>query len=160
MFHFFRKKQKNIIAPVAGQCVDITQVPDEAFSSGLMGDGIAVIPKGNVICSPCDGTISMIFPTRHAFGVTMDDGTELLIHIGIDTVILNGVGFYTLKQENAKVCAGDPIIKFDSKYLEHSDMNMTTMVILTNSGFAWQKRNLGNMVDTGDILFEKAENLE
>ena len=134
LFDRFKKEiDQNIFSPVEGKCIDISNVKDEVFSKKMMGDGIAVIPKDSVIYSPCDGEITMVFPTKHAFGITMNDGVEVLVHIGMDTVNLNGVGFKSFKNKGDKVKHGDKIIEFDENYLSREDLDMTTMVIITNT---------------------------
>lgn len=133
LFDRFKKEiDQNIFSPVEGKCIDISNVKDEVFSKKMMGDGIAVIPKDSVIYSPCDGEITMVFPTKHAFGITMNDGVEVLVHIGMDTVNLNGVGFKSFKNKGYKVKHGDKIIEFDENYLSR-EVDMTTMVIITNT---------------------------
>lgn len=134
LFDRFKKEiDQNIFSPVEGKCIDILNVKDEVFSKKMMGDGIAVTPKDNVVYSPCDGEITMVFPTKHAFGITTNNGVEVLIHIGMDTVNLNGVGFKSYKNKGDKVKHGDKIIEFDDNYLSREDLDMTTMVIITNT---------------------------
>lgn len=119
-----------LVMPCDGKLIDITEVKDPTFSSKMMGDGFAVIPTSNVICSPCDGKLSMVFKTKHAFGIKMKNGMEVLVHIGIDTVNLNGDGFTCLKEVNKNVKKGTPIVQFDSNTLK--DYDKTVMVIITN----------------------------
>ena len=107
MFSLFDRFKKvldqSIYSPVEGKCLDIVDVNDDVFSGKMMGDGVAVVPKTNVVCSPSDGELTMVFPTKHAFGVTMSNGVDVLVHIGIDTVNLNGVGFKAFKKMGDKV---------------------------------------------------------
>ena len=134
LFDRFKKEvDSNIYSPVEGKCIDISNVRDDVFSKKMMGDGIAIIPKENIAYSPCDGELTMLFPTKHAFGITMNDGVEVLVHIGMDTVNLNGVGFKSFKNKGDKVKHGDKIIEFDENYLSREDLDMTTMVIITNT---------------------------
>lgn len=134
LFDRFKKEvDQSVYSPIEGMCVDISNVKDEVFSKMMMGDGIGVIPKDNVVYSPCDGELTMVFPTKHAFGITMNDGVEVLVHIGMDTVNLNGVGFKSFKNKGDKVKHGDKIIEFDENYLSREDLDMTTMVIITNT---------------------------
>lgn len=133
MFNFMKKKiDKNVYSPVDGEFIRIEEVSDKTFSSKVMGEGFAVRPQSGVISAPCDGTITMIFPTNHAFAITSNDGKEILVHIGIDTVNLNGKGFTALKKVNEKVKAGDDIIKLDRESIP-SKYDMSTMVIITNN---------------------------
>jgi sugar PTS system EIIA component len=134
MLNFFKKTNDNkIYAPIKGKCIDISNVNDEVFSKKMMGDGVAIIPTDNIVHSPCEGEIVMVFPTKHAFGITMNNGVEVLIHIGMDTVNLNGLGFKAFKNKGDKVKHGDKIIEFDSNYLSNKDLDMTVMVIITNN---------------------------
>ena len=93
----------NIAAVVSGQIIPIEKVKDEAFAKKMMGDGVAIVPSDDYIVSPCDGTVSMLYPTLHAFAVTSEDGMDILIHIGIDTVKLKGKGFRSFVKQGQKV---------------------------------------------------------
>ena len=131
MFKFLQKKvDPNVYAPVSGKCIDIEKVSDVTFSSKCMGDGVAIVPEEGLVSAPFDGEIVMMFPTLHAFGIRRNDGVEALIHIGIDTVEANGVGFEKLASKNQKISKGDPIIRFDKEKLS-KEYDMTTMVIMT-----------------------------
>lgn len=124
-----------IVAPVDGEQIPIETVSDEVFAEKIMGDGIAFKLTGSeaIICSPVNGTLEVLYDTKHAFGITMDSGVEILIHIGIDTVTLKGEGFKTLeKKQGDKVTAGTPIIKVDLKKVG-SQFDTTTMMIITNN---------------------------
>lgn len=90
---FKKKKDEYLYVPVKGQLIKLEDVKDAMFSKKMLGDGFALIPADHVICSPCDGKIVMIAPTYHAFGVTTEKGAEILVHVGLDTVNLNGEGF-------------------------------------------------------------------
>lgn len=98
----------------------------------MMGDGVAFRFEGSQICAPCDGKICMIAETKHAFGIVNDDGVELLVHIGLDTVKLNGEGFRVLAEENQTVKKGTPIIELDREFFENKDIDLTTPMIMTN----------------------------
>ncbi|MDD7281466.1 MAG: PTS glucose transporter subunit IIA [Erysipelotrichaceae bacterium] len=156
MFNLFKKKDTNeneMNAPVKGKCIDITDVKDPVFSGKMMGDGVAVIPESNVIKSPCSGTVTMIFPTKHAFGITTNTGVEVLVHIGIDTVNLNGKGFIAYVSKDQKIQKGDKVIAFDSKYLSDSAMDMTTMIIVTNSNnHSFEKNKVSMEVSEKDAI--------
>ncbi|WP_028044536.1 PTS sugar transporter subunit IIA [Candidatus Stoquefichus massiliensis] len=153
MFQFLKKKTDfNLYAPIKGKCIDIAEVKDKVFASKVMGDGFAVIPDDNVICSPCEGVITMIFPSKHAFGIKMKDGKEILIHIGIDTVQLNGNGFVSFKQVNEHVKIGEPVIQFDKINIESQNYDLTTMVIVTNQSNSMKKQKLGEMVEVKDLI--------
>ncbi len=152
MLNFFKKTNDNkIYAPVKGKCIDISDVNDEVFSKKMMGDGAAITPIDNIVYSPCEGEITMVFPTKHAFGITMDNGVEVLIHIGIDTVNLNGLGFKTFKNKGDKVKHGDKVIEFDSSYLSNKDLDMTAMVIIANNnGYKFNKLGIEEEVTKED----------
>ncbi|MEG0386713.1 MAG: PTS glucose transporter subunit IIA, partial [Niameybacter sp.] len=112
MFNFFNKlKGIEIISPMTGEAIDLSQVPDPVFSEKMVGDGIAIIPTENRVVAPCDGKIVQIFPTNHAIGIETTTGLDLLIHIGIDTVDLKGEGFKRLVEEGDTVKMGDPILE-------------------------------------------------
>ncbi|MFV3011638.1 PTS glucose transporter subunit IIA [Clostridium botulinum] len=131
MFGFF-KKGKKIFAPVVGRVLELSEVPDEVFASKLAGDGVAIECEDNTIVAPADGVISLIFKTNHAVGITLEDGTELLVHIGIDTVKLEGKGFERLLEEGDKVKVGDPIIKLDREFIKAQGYSLITPVLITN----------------------------
>lgn len=120
-------------APVRGKVMPITESADEGFASKAMGDGIAVDPIEGMVYAPCRGTVSMLFPTHHAIGIKTEEGAELLIHIGIDTVKLNGKGFTALVEEGAAVEKGQKLIQFDLAYLKSENINPQTMMMLTDA---------------------------
>lgn len=156
MFGFFKKKtDPAVYAPVKGKCIDITEVNDEGFSSKIMGDGVAVIPEESVIKAPADGKLTMIFETGHAFGMVADNGLELLLHIGIDTVNEQGKGFRVLKKSGDAVKKGTPIVELDLADLKKK-YDMTTMVIVTN-GKDVEKPALGKTVDENTAILEGTE---
>ena len=138
MFHFFKKSSEpekwEIVAPADGTMFAIEDVKDAVFSQKVLGDGVAFRYEGDsvTICAPADGTLSAVFPTGHAFGITMETGVELLIHIGIDTVSAKGDGFQVLgKSQGDKVKAGEPVIEADLKKLQEK-FDMSTMLILSD----------------------------
>ena len=135
MFGLFSKPNEAICAPVDGVCIPMEEVKDEVFSSKMLGDGFAVIPDGTTVCAPIDGELTMLAETCHAFGMRTKSGKELLVHIGLDTVALNGEGFQVLSEQGKKVKAGEPIVKFDQKLMADKNIDTTTMVILT-AGFS------------------------
>lgn len=153
MFNFFKSKiDNNVYAPVDGKCIDITEVSDATFASKMMGDGIAIVPTSNVIKAPCNGTISMIFHTGHAFGMKADNGLEILIHIGIETVNLNGKGFKALKKNGDKVKKGESIIEIDLEEIK-KDYDPSTMLIITNQK-PIQKLKVSDYVKDGEMIIE------
>lgn len=138
MFKLFKKtvstENKGIVAPADGNMFSIENVSDPMFAQKLLGDGVAFKYEGDsvVVCAPASGSLSALFPTGHAFGVTTPEGVELLVHIGIDTVSANGEGFKILgKNQGDKVNAGDPVVEVDLKKLSEK-FDMSTMLIITN----------------------------
>ncbi|MGR8826126.1 sucrose-specific PTS transporter subunit IIBC [Leuconostoc citreum] len=120
-------------APVAGQLVDIKTVSDAVFSSGMMGEGVAIEPSGHEIIAPADGEITVAYATKHAYGLKTADGVEVLIHIGIDTVNLAGKGFESQVVQGQQVKKGDVLGTFDKQVISDAGYPVTTMVIVTNT---------------------------
>ena len=120
MFNFFKKKDESfkVAACVNGKCIRIENVKDEVFSKKMMGDGFAIIPDGDTIVSPISGTIITVFPTGHAIGIQSANGVEIILHIGIDTVNLNGEGFQVLVKNNEKVKIGQPLVKINKEQIK------------------------------------------
>ena len=130
----FDVKDFDIVAIADGELVDVSQVQDEVFSQQMMGKSIAFqFQKDKVtLCSPANGTLETLFPTGHAFGVKRNDGVEILIHCGVDTVSANGDGFTLLKKKQGDpILAGEPIVEVDMKKLS-ALYDMSTMLIITN----------------------------
>ncbi|WP_306507824.1 N-acetylglucosamine-specific PTS transporter subunit IIBC [Corynebacterium sp.] len=122
----------DVRVPFAGDVVELSQVPDASFAQGMVGEGFAVMPDAVDafdVCAPVDGTITMIFKTRHAFGMKTADGLDLLIHIGIDTVELKGEGFTALAKKGDTVTAGTPIIAVEARKLRERGVNLITPVV-------------------------------
>ncbi|AJA46223.1 glucose-specific phosphotransferase enzyme IIA component [Clostridium pasteurianum DSM 525 = ATCC 6013] len=131
MLNIFRDTFQ-VMSPVNGNIVNLTNVPDRMFSEEIVGKGIAVDPLEDIIRSPIDGKIKLIFDTNHAFVVTSKKGIELLVHIGIDTIELNGEGFKRLVKEGDFVKTGDPIIKINRQEIVNKGYKLTTLVVITN----------------------------
>lgn len=129
MFGLFKKEEFKIVSPVAGELIPLADVPDGVFSQKIMGDGFAVIPADGEVCAPLSGTAETVFPTGHAVGITTKDGIECIVHVGLDTVELNGEGFRALIKQGDKVKAGQPVIQFEKEVLEQKGYNLTTMVV-------------------------------
>lgn len=131
---FFRRKKKEIEikACFKGKLVKIEDVNDPMFSEKLMGDGVAIEPDEGDLYAPITGTVSAIFDTKHAIGFTLENGAEILIHIGIDTVELEGKGFNLNISKGDKVMAGDKIGEIDLEYIRSQGKEVTTPVLLTN----------------------------
>lgn len=125
-------KETDIYAPGTGHIIPLSEVPDKVFSEKMMGDGIGFVPEKGEIVAPFDGTVKTIFPTKHAIGLESDTGIEVLIHIGIDTVKLNGEGFESLVDVNEPVTQGQPLMKINLAYLKEHAPSVVTPVIITN----------------------------
>jgi len=133
MFSIFRKNKEVVIqSPFDGEILDVSEVNDPAFSQKLLGDGVAVIPKSNIAVAPCDGKITQIFHTNHAFGITTKEGLEILVHIGIDTISLEGTGFKRLVEVGSEVNKGTGIIEVDLDYIKSCDKDTITPIVVTN----------------------------
>ncbi|MBR3359186.1 MAG: PTS glucose transporter subunit IIA [Solobacterium sp.] len=122
-----------VASPINGRLIALSEVNDKTFASGAMGEGCAVIPSDGVLRAPADGEIIMLFDTKHAVGIKTTDGVEILIHIGMDTVNLNGEHFEAVKKANDKVRKGDVIVKFDIDAIKAAGYDVTTPVIITNT---------------------------
>ncbi|WP_368899867.1 N-acetylglucosamine-specific PTS transporter subunit IIBC [Morganella morganii] len=121
-----------LVAPFDGEVVDLSAVPDEAFAGRVVGDGIAIKPESDTVYAPAAGTVVKIFDTNHAFCLETDNGAEIIVHMGIDTVNLNGNGFTRLIEEGAQVAAGDAVLKLDLAYLNEHAKSMISPVIISN----------------------------
>jgi len=127
------RADEKLRSPIVGEVVALSEVNDPVFSSGVMGQGIALKPSKGVVYAPADAEIAIAFPTGHAYGLKTDNGAEILIHVGIDTVSLNGEGFEAKVSQGDRVRAGDIIGTFDSEVIAANGLDDTTMVIITNT---------------------------
>ncbi|MEZ2718866.1 glucose-specific PTS transporter subunit IIBC [Niallia circulans] len=139
--------EDSFVAPIKGELVPITDVPDAVFAGKMMGDGFAIIPSEGTVVSPVDGKIVNLFPTKHALGILADNGREILIHFGIDTVKLKGEGFETFVTENDQVKQGQPLLKVNLDYIKENATATITPVVFTNlaEGEAVQINKRGNV---------------
>lgn len=126
-------KQEIIASPMIGQVVKLENVPDEVFASGAMGKGIAIDPADGTVVAPAAGEITLVFPTGHAIGMRTENGAEILIHVGMDTVSLAGKGFNTFVQVGDKVDAGQKLLEFDLATIREANLPVISPVIVTNS---------------------------
>lgn len=125
--------ENDVYAPLNGLVVPLSEVDDPIFSEGMMGKGIAIQPESHEVLAPMNGTVSMIAVSKHAVGITSPEGVELLIHVGLDTVKLNGQGFDLLVSASEKVEVGQPLLKFDKEYIQSQGYDVITPVLVTNS---------------------------
>ena len=143
MFNFFKKKEelKNnivvndnaIVAIADGQLIDVTTVPDPVFAGEAMGQSVGIVPTEGTVYAPFDGTVMMLFPTKHAIGLQSKDGLEVLIHVGVDTVQMNGEGFEAFVKQDDIIHAGDKLLTFDRTKIKDANHPDTVIVVLTNS---------------------------
>ncbi|HDD0305542.1 TPA: PTS transporter subunit IIABC [Staphylococcus aureus] len=143
-------------APLTGEVTPLSEVPDQVFSEKMMGDGIAIKPSQGEVRAPFNGKVQMIFPTKHAIGLVSDSGLELLIHIGLDTVKLNGEGFTLHVEEGQEVNQGDLLINFDLDYIRNHAKSDITPIIVTQGNITnldFKQGEHGN-ISFGDQLFE------
>ena len=124
---------ETLVAPLAGTIVPLNEVKDEVFASGSMGKGVAIEPNEGKVCAPFDCEVAMVFPTGHAIGLKSAKGAEVMIHIGMDTVELDGKGFKILVKKDQAVKAGEPLIEFDMAAIKKAGYPVTTPIVVTNS---------------------------
>lgn len=130
---FFKKDQLQIFTPVDGKVIPLEEVPDPVFSQKMMGEGVAVIPETGNVYAPVTGTIIQIANTKHAVGILAKDGTEILIHVGLDTVSLKGEGFHVPVNMGDEVSMGDLLIEVNWEFLKANQKNIVTPIVITNS---------------------------
>lgn len=152
--NLFGKNDKiQLTAPVSGMLVSVKEVSDPAFSEEILGKGIAIIPSEHEFRSPANGTVTTVFPTGHAAALTTEDGAEVLIHIGLDTVKLNGKHFTIMVSEGQKVKAGDLLIKADLEKIKAEGYDIITPVIICNSDeFSEITPKTPSDVSWGDVI--------
>ena len=143
-------------APLSGPVLALNRVPDEVFASGAMGDGLAIDPLNDCLHAPCDGVIIHVARTGHALTIRADNGAEILMHVGIDTVELNGEGFALLVKEGARVSEGQPLVQFDLDRIARQCKSLVSLIILTNSERFELQPIAGKTVKVGDALMRIA----
>lgn len=130
---FKQKREVNIVAPINGKIIPIEEVPDPVFNQKMMGEGIAIIPEEGMVYSPVNGKVILIAETKHAIGLITEDGVEILIHIGLETVGLKGKGFTAKVNVGEDVSAGQLLMEVDLKYIGEHASNTITPIVITNS---------------------------
>lgn len=136
MFGLFKKNKKDnelkLVAPATGKVVPVSEIPDPVFAQKMAGDGVGIDITGDTIVAPADGEVTLIFKTKHAFAMTLSNGIEILVHVGIETVALNGEGFEQLVEQGTTVKAGTPILKIDRDFIKSKGCPLITPVLITN----------------------------
>lgn len=132
--NFFKKKEttETLLSPLTGNVVKMVDVPDEVFSQKMMGDGIAIEPTEGIVVAPFDGEVAQFFQTKHAVGIRGTSGLEVLIHIGLETVALNGEGFEGFVKQGDHVKAGDKLVSFDLEHIKAKADSIISPVVITN----------------------------
>ncbi len=153
MFKLFKKeKSQNVYSPMNGKYVALENVKDEVFASKMMGDGFAIEPDELKIFAPLNGKVSMVAKTKHAIGITTNDGIELLIHFGLDTVALNGEGMNVLVNEGDEVVRGMQLMEGDANFLKQKQIDVTTMVILISESKISKRLETDKNVSIDDVI--------
>ena len=154
----FGKPMDELCAPVVGTAVSVKKVSDPTFSDELLGKGIAIEPTQGQVLAPCDATVDMMFETGHAVSLVADCGAEILIHVGLETVGLQGRHFTICKKTGEKVKKGDVLIEFDLEGIKADGYDtITPMVVCNSSDYTTFKTNVGKSVTNQDVVIELAK---
>ncbi|WP_424514252.1 PTS sugar transporter subunit IIA [Psychrobacillus psychrotolerans] len=128
-----KKNKVQVFSPLSGQVIPLEQVPDPVFSQKMMGEGVAIMPTGGDVVAPIDGTVVLISKTKHAIGIRTKDDTEVLIHVGLETVTLKGEGFTVFVNEGDVVSTGQKLMTVDWDFIKDKVPSIITPVVITNS---------------------------
>lgn len=155
----FSKPADGLYAPVVGNAVPVTEVPDPTFAECMLGNGIAIIPSEGKVVAPCDATVDSMFETGHAVSlVAASNGAEILIHVGLDTVMLKGKHFTIHCKSGDQVKKGDLLIEFDNEAIKAEGYNTITPVLVCNSDdFSTFNTKVGKAVTNDDLVIELAK---
>jgi len=147
-----------ILAPVSGESVPLSEVPDEVFAEGMAGEGGAIIPgsSGEAV-APVSGTLVKLFEGGHAFGIATEEGIELIVHVGLDTIEMRGGGFEKIATEGDEVEAGQPIVRFDLEEIQAAGYDPVTPVVVTNPEDHPVRDLRSGAVRAGEPLFETGD---
>lgn len=144
-----------VYVPADGKITPLSEFPDEMFSGEVLGPGCGIIPSGNLVSAPFNGTVTQVTDTLHAVGLTSDDGVEVLIHIGVDTVAMNGKGFKSHVRNDQKIHLGDPLITFDRAAIQEAGYPDAIAVVVTNADeFAGVSLKKTGDSTTGEIMLQ------
>jgi len=154
MFGFLKRRLREVKAPADGEIIALESVNDEVFSKKLVGDGVAIVPVSNVFTAPIDGIITKIFSTNHAYSIKSMKDLEVMVHIGLDTVALDGNGFERIANEGDEVKAGDAIIRVDLSYIREHAKDIVTPIIVSDESDVKRLEKKLNIVKSGDIIME------
>ena len=155
--NMFGKKEPKIVeifSPIDGTILDLSEVPDEAFASGAIGDGIAIRPEGEAIYAPCDAGEINIFTTNHAVSFETEGGLELIVHFGVDTVTLNGEGFERIGTDGGSVQKGDRLVNYDLAYLKKNAKSIITPIVISNMEEVESIEKSTGRVNVGDSILK------
>ena len=154
----FGKKTDDLYAPMAGKAVSITQVPDPTFAEGMLGNGIAIEPADGKVYAPCNATVDMMFSTGHAVSLIADCGAEVLIHVGLETVSLEGKPFTIHVANGDKVTKGQLLMEADLEAIKAAGLNtITPMVICNTDAYSTFNTLVGKDVTNDDVVIELAK---
>ena len=154
----FGKKTDDLYAPMAGKAVSITKVPDPTFAEGMLGNGIAIEPADGKVFAPCDATVDMMFSTGHAVSLVADCGAEILIHVGLETVSLEGVPFTVHVANGDKVKEGQLLIEADLEAIKAAGLpTITPMVICNSDNYPTFNTFTGDFVTPADVVISLAK---
>ena len=159
LFDFFKKKKDGeelfeIYSPLNGTIIPIEDIPDEAFATKIIGDGVGIDPTGDTIYAPGDADDISIFDTNHAISFETSNGLELIVHFGIDTVKLDGQGFTRLVEDGSSVKKGDALVKFDLDYIKANAKSHKTPVIISNMDVVEELVRSTGSIKAGDVLMK------
>lgn len=151
----FGKKLDGIYAPIAGKAVSLTEVPDPTFAEGMLGNGVAIEPTDGKVFAPCDATVDMMFTTGHAVSLIAETGAEILIHVGLETVGLEGKPFTVHVQNGDKVKKGQLLLEADLAAIKEAGLPIITPVLICNTdAYPTFKTHVGKAVTNDDVVIE------
>jgi PTS system glucose-specific IIA component len=154
MFGFLKRKVRDVYAPVDGNVVKLESVDDEVFSQKMVGDGVAILPITGSFTSPIDGVVSKIFSTNHAYSIKSDKDLEVMVHIGLETVTLNGEGFTRIASEGDRVKVGDIIIEADLDYIREHAKDIITPILISDESDVKEILKSYSVVKSQDKIME------